>query len=590
MRKLLVIIGSLWSGFVIQGANQLTMRCVTARGATVHEVQIGELVRLEVISPGVTAHGGWPIIEGLSQVQVAGRSTRMSSTMGQGVKRDEVVYALDIQFSRPGTYTLGPATVTLASGVVISSQPLTLEVRTPAPSQSAGAHAEPAYAQWNITTRGYVYRDEVIPCSLTFTTQDEKIQLRSVSSWSCDWNELTLPQQPQFQRTNVRGNTVYEYRWEGVMIPLQAGQQWLPSIAFSYDKPSATSWFPWSIMQMNATQTVTAQPLEVLVKDLPPTSHQIAGVGSIDRIAWKQISAEVRAGEATTLVRTIEGAFIPERIYIPLPQTSPGIRLYSSHVTVTGQYPHVRQETEYIVQGIDAGDHRIIEQTLVFFDPKQERYITHYSPAVQLQITPGQKKETPQKPLTTHESDTPAELPEPLVQDQAIENHVTWIQRLTMGARGFMHWCRAVITYQLPFSLFLILLVIPLLWCIMRSSLQAWYARVQRWYAAHQRMKIALREIRAAERAQDYIRLHAALIQYFTEEIHLDIHTTTSDYVQTWLAHQGAPDDMVQAWHHFYQQLEQRAFAQPVTHERGNFTREAAMWLHRIGKFIRRTI
>jgi len=580
--KLLVIIGSLLSGW-LKSADNLVFRCTTTRGVLLHEVEVGERCRLEVVYSGVSAHNAWPSIAGLNAAHVLGKSTRMSSTFIQGVKCDEVIYALDVQFSRPGVYTLGPATLPLSSGITLASMPCAIEVVAPRLTNKS-SQDQGISARWGVPERKYIYRDEVVPCSLYFITRDENIQLQSLSPWMCDWAALKLSQQPHVHRVKQQESLSYEYRWEGSFVPHHVGKQWLPSMTFFYEKSAPTSWFPWAMLHHNAPQTASAQAVEITVKDLPSSKEHVAGVGAVNAVVWNNSLSNLKAGEAVTIVRIITGSFAPDRLHIPLPQTSENVRLYVSRAEVTGVYPHIQHSTEYIVQGIEEGNGYIMAQPLYFFDPGQERYVEHCSARIDINVTSGAKAVV--TPVIHHE-ETLDTLPHDANEEGVGNTPLTMVSRWTIFKHMIAGTCLALIRYQIPLYYFIILLVLPLVWILMKDSIYRRYNRACHWYNKRKRIMKVMRELRAAEYALDCMRLHTLFVHYLAETIHLDPGQLTNDYVRSWLLRQGAAEDTVLAWYRFYQRLEYNAFAQSLSSEVHEIAQEASLWIQRITDFMR---
>lgn len=316
-------------------------------------------------------------------------------------------WSYELEAGKPGTYTIGPATVQTSSQT-LRSQPLTIRV-----VQARQGRAKP-------DSKEKVFLSGELDRSSAWVGQQVHYQLKLYTQLNLlDCDILELPKFDGFYaRERQRFDTRTEYQtirgqqyavrilFEMALFPQESGEQ---SIGIARARVQTAN---FSTLLGSMPSILQTQPVKLQVKALPEPAP-IGFLGGIGHYEWKvkQDKDVLTTDDAATLTVTIQGNGDARRFANPkfiLPEGIEGLepKVREDEEYETGdQFVHSKT-LEYAVLPKHPGEFNFTPQLLVF-DPDSNRYLTlQAEQPVQLHVTPGQqygKNTTPSDTLAVQQ-------------------------------------------------------------------------------------------------------------------------------------------------------------------------------------------
>ena len=253
-----------------------------------------------------------------------------------------------------------------------------------------------------------------------------------------------------------------------------------------------------------------------------------------------------------------------------------GLKWYSSKRSLEDALTGKRKTFEYIVQGLEAGEHHIPSQTFRYFDVQQGTYKTLSTAPLLLTITdmPGQaKRMQPTAPSVT--------------ADEAAQKVPTAAERIAPMMQFVGQHSRP--STPLPLWLFLVLLGIPLWYWCYQWLLRHRTALLQRFvphYAKRQAFTLAQKALSRAYQQQDVQALHRLFVSLFAARLGIAEAQVTMVRMQTVGAASALSDQEKKQWQQFVQELTQAAYGGVSAKERLRLFHEAAHWLQEVQRMM----
>lgn len=457
-------------------AEHIQLRIVSEQGRPIQRITAGSPCMVEVIIPGSVTLQKRPAIAGITQSQIIREQESMQMYIKNGITMQERIIGYLVSFPEVGTVHIGPARVETSQGELVSPT-VTLEVQEVAVQQTAQVRAELHLEK----TSAYI--SEAVPYTIRFYYSNDAVSQVALRPFSLSDCKMVQSDTVRKGTTEQQGERYAYLEWSGVLYPQRAGRITIPRIYFDYTESASRAlqqqWAQFMHMMSGffSQKQLSTEPMVLHVQQLPPSTQQVVGVGSITDVALTCSSKTIMQGESLTCHVRIDGAFDGDALQLPSLQVPETVRVYQSQTKKSGAYPENTITYEYIVQALEQGTIEIPAQRYCFFDPKSERYMVFTTPPHMIYVTPA-----------VHAAEAPVEIiekPQPQEAQQPLSVPVVSEQALDVAVKLPLHW-------------FFVLLLLPVVWVSIRKYLFLWYAAVRRQRERTRIIRLMRRDLQSA--------------------------------------------------------------------------------------------
>jgi hypothetical protein len=392
----------------------------------------------------VTVHNGDrntgnATIKGLEQLKILGQQRSNNVTMNNGHYSSTVSYLYTVQAPQPGTYNIGPATIS-QQGQTIQSNTLTLNITPPGTQQQTANAKNTNTVQLTLTSnKNTIVIGEPVELTATLVSSRSITEAAMGTLESPDFTakELGAPTQ-RTEVINGAQHIIIDKKFQltphkagifslgpiridlAVMLPRQPQQH-----RGFFDDSFFNDFFG------NRTEVMHLQsnPLTINVQPLPSDNVDIVGIFSAYRATLS--SQEAAVNEPITLTLELEGVADFDHINVPRLTLPPSVKHYESkNETVLANQPSSqagKKHFEFILQASRPGQLTIPAQQCTFYDYHLQQIRTIQTAPLHINITgqasmqaqttrpqdatssqPQQELETPPAdPLPPHKPTTP---------------------------------------------------------------------------------------------------------------------------------------------------------------------------------------
>lgn len=306
-------------------------------------------------------------------------------TFANGVQRTIKKYTYRCRTDRIGQMVLGPAVIETGTRRVQSAAISCESVPFKKNEQKDDPKLE---LRVNADTQVYQGQQILLKIRLVSKIPLTRCALESFTITNATMGKQLEPVQEQVGTSNSVLYQIFIY-------PKYAGTLVIPSLTAlcEYEKDDHPSAIFGQLRAFFGQHVETAQvhstPITVNVKQLPPTTQQIAATGRL----WNyRLSAENNTfsiERATNVTTSLTGQAYMDSTKWPL-QVPDGLRIYESRVITTSD-AHTNNVTtkqiEYVVQALRPGTFVIQAPELHFFDPQDNAYKTLPAQQITLRAT-----------------------------------------------------------------------------------------------------------------------------------------------------------------------------------------------------------
>lgn len=473
----------------------LQLRVVSDQGQPISKIAVGSPCMVELTLPASVTVQAKAVIAGIDPHDIMREQETTQVSIVNGVTTRQRTISYLVSFAQMGTVTVGPAHLQTTAGELVSP-PTTIEVVDPATTR--GHSKKFVFAELELHKQS-AFVHEAVPYTIHFYYTDDAVQQVNIEDWSVPHARQIAFDTIKRGTTSVRGIDCHYAAWSGVIYPRTSGKLQIPSVHFAYTEPVLSSHLhhQWAqFMQMFAPVSVHKQirsnAASLLVKELPPLSEHVTGVGSLSEVALSCSTDTVAQGESVVCTVTFEGNFDAEAFKVPPLQVPKSVRVYESKVSVEGKYPRFTATYEYIVQGLEAGATEIPAQRYLFFDARTATYVAAVTTAYPLYIMPtAQPTEIPQ--VAEPEPTIVATAPE-ITTAPPISSHV-----------------------PMPLWLYIVLLVIPVLWVLLQQYIYRLHEHMQLLWLRRRAFRLMRRELHHAVEQNDAYAFLSAWRSFLTQ-------------------------------------------------------------------------
>lgn len=580
-RNVITCIVALISALPLIGAVKLQV--VSPQGVPLHEVVAGSPCLVEVVVTGGAKVTSKPMIEGLTKDQIIRERSSTHMFVTNGSQKSEQHLGYLVNFSKPGTYTLGPARIKTDQGTAsrtLTSETLAITVQdAPKESQSSSKH-QAAFARWKIA-KEKLFVGETVPYSLRFYYTDPKTAQVGLQGTDQAEHLIFTQEQPR-QTTEKIGSITYSViELSGRVTPTKTGELALPRALFSYTQPDdndsqRAQWGSRSVTVLSMfggfaePKQALAASVSLTIEPIPQAQHPVHGVGSIKKVTFTASITKAKQGDPITCTLTIEGAFEPTLLQVPELTHPDTLRVYPSNSKSSGTYPTITKSCEYILQSTESGKVTIPAQKFFFFNPQTKKFQTFTTKPIQLTITPNPQASYEPPVQQKQQESTKTEIAP--TQETALSSPAPQPEKITLG---WETW------WTPPFWLFLLLLVLPVIWYFTRTFIIRFFKRYVIYRKQKRLLKQSSRKLQQALVEQNP-HLFWQTLQTVAQELLPDAPSWTAPEVLTYLKEQGWSDDDCALWEQLWEQSSRATFFITDTHEQTELKKKSSMIIKRI--------
>ncbi len=555
----------------------------------------GEPFYLDVTADAIDAHKK-PVINGIEKFRTeAGHYVVFNNNGDVSVKQRSKIY-----IDQPGSYTLGPATSSDATGATVQSNTVTITVSaepTAAVQRQAAsapaAHQNRQQQQTRQTTpkallrlttdKKEIFIGETVTLALKFYGQHGLVQLGdTVQPPDLKAFNASAPHGPDASFA-VMDNTEYEVlAWEWELQPRKTGTLTIPPTVAEYLEQENV--FPgfgaFGFPFMSRRYQVKSNQCDLVVKPLPPYNGPGAPVTLIGNFIESHASVNVTAAqqhEGIVLTICLEGVGNTATCRAPVLQEIPAaLRWYDSkHYQQKTAGAHGKPVTcfEYILQGIEPGNYTIPEQKIPFFNPAKQQYAMLTTKPIQLSIRANGGSTAAGKQV--QENDTQ--------QSHVIPNS-TDLLPLAAGMHNL-----ATQSSRRPMDPLLLCLLglIPVLLVLTPSILRLVRTRMPYvyYYSAFNRARTAIKKHAQGKSSKTLPEIFVDLLatRWRVPSSHI-----TQEYIEQQFVKLGMQADTIRAWQDFYSAMLEQAFYTHTKagHASTDLYEQASTWIDRLEKYL----
>ncbi|MDX9752303.1 MAG: BatD family protein, partial [Flavobacteriales bacterium] len=452
LRHLLIVLGCVL--VLPAAAQEITFQATVDRNA----IATGEHVRLTITLTNARGSITAPDFDGLVTVQGPHTSTRSNVDLFTGRGTSVQTAAWVLTATKPGTYTIGPATVKVGGGV-IRTEPITIEVvqgeaRTPDSQAARGQQRDANLFATVSLSRNKAYVGEQVIATYTLYSRYTGVELtrtdmpRTNGFWAeeVDMGERTW--EDRLQTINGLQYRVAVLRKQ-VLIPQRPGQLTIEPMKLTC--VVGRSFFnrgqEMQVMSNDAVLTAVALPTPA-----PPGFN--GAVGEV-QVALRAERRAMKANEAVEVGLRISGRSNLKLIEAPPIDFPPDMEVYdpktTDKITVNGGGMSGAREFQYLAIPRYAGTYTIGPVPFTWFDPKAGTYRTAETDAITIEVAPGEGAApgTPQRPGK--------------MDVQMLDTDIRYLRTGDLGLRargrflfGSLPWVAGVGAPALAFALFML--------------------------------------------------------------------------------------------------------------------------------------
>lgn len=560
------------SGGVKEGHDDITL---TVQAPTTVEAGDQFRIRFTVNSQNVSNFNapdfkGFEVIYGPS----TSRQSSFQIVNGQTSQSSSITYTYVLIGSKPGTYTINPATIQSGS-TVVKSKPLTVKVLKPgtgggqqqqqSSSSSGGNHSnqQPTAPSSSISSRDLfmtatasrtnVYEQEAILVTyklytlVNITSLDGK--LPTLDGFQIQ--EIDLPRNKEFGLETYNGRNYHSVVWsQYVLFPQKTGKLTIPSVTYegTVVQPNRTidpidAFFNGASGMIELKKKITTPTLTINVQPLPAKPAGFTGAVGTFSISSSLTPQQVKTNDAVTMKITINGTGNMKLIGTPEvgfpkdfetydPKVTDNFSKSSSGLTGTKTF-------EYLAVPRHAGTYTIPATQFTFFDTQTHTYKTIETQAYTLNVEKGSGDASSEiSDFTSNQQDV-----------RTLGSDIRYIKtRDVTPSKDNDHdrltsW-RYLLAYLIPLLLFLAIAFIGRKQIQDNANLAVMRGKKAN-KVARRRLKLAARLMQEHKQNDFYDEVLKALYGYTADKLNIPQEHLNKDNVQQELLQKGVSADII---------------------------------------------
>lgn len=553
---------------------QLTVK--STQGLPLHEAVLNKLF-LATVTVNTTTSVGKIFMESPSAFEVRNQGTTTSMNSINGKVTNQTTFQYVVRPKELGTFTLGPASVTV-NGDVYSSNAVSILVEE-----------QP------------VERVTLSEPWLEIRVQDENVVMGQTVPLELRFYHLGLSQLTSLEPPKIQGFTLnalegpfrgseeiegaqYDYiEWRGDMVAKELGTFIVGPAHAVYSMKGRERTHIFQLLSdhfsMGMQQYETdSNVVKLTVSALPAHKGQVHAVGNFTHLSASVNQTTAKQGEGIIFVLELDGTEALKDLPHPALTLPTSVTSYESKSSTPAQKNRLvteqRKLFEYIMQAREPGTITIPAQTFNFYDPKEKQFKKLVSEPITLTITPDAAalkaldQGAPAQATPATEMNAPLGAVFPLYTQGVAEF------RPDTGFSDWLFWALVV----------LILFGIALewgkyVWQNYRIRNHAYLRSRAAFHKAHKRVLVARKERNARE-------LYSILIDLFADRRGISSAEVLATDITRWLKEAHIPEDILRQWHIYTTQLQGFAFYDASEIPPVDIFTQAEKWLALLEKTV----
>jgi len=415
------------------------------QGYPLQEVAVGQPFQVEVLIENPDGSTSYPLIQHDDSVSLQKTGYRMHTLNGAS----SAAYIYTARADEEGTITIGPARI---ANEDVQSSAVSLQV-TEGESRPISSNTKPEPFLRLFIDKDHGIKGEQIPFRLRFYYADQNVRLQQIGS-SADHDDdriIFKKEEGPTGGTEIINGERYQYaEWQWIGYPTQMGTIVIPAYFADFIVPvvhedQRLMHFASFFGSRHERKRVYSNATRVTIEDAP---EGIKAIGSFSSLEASTDHTQVKQGEGVVLKLVLSGAGNLDGIEINRLVGMPSsVRWYPSKQYLS---PNKTEKTfEFVIQPMQEGVIKIPVQSFDFFDTVRRTQRTLQTAPLSIRVMPSTQ------PIHKRVDDT-----KPTVQSS--EEPTVQNELLPLNSSGAWY---AVREHELPFWLFILLLISPfLLW------------------------------------------------------------------------------------------------------------------------------
>ncbi len=537
-------------------------------GSSLHQAGVGQpfLITVTIDSPTNSE----PSIEGLERFQLMGKSKRMSTING----RTTISYSYQVFGNAVGNFTIGPASIEV-SGSTKQSNNRVIRVAQQEKSERPQQTEEKELAKLQLSVdKSHVVVGEKIRCTLQFAGISDKVQLEQIANPHFDAiiDEQSGPVTHNEQR-NGKLYTIAEWTFD--IRPNKPGKLVLPAcsadVAIQKEVNDHLSAFSIFFKYRNELRKIYSNAATIEVTELPVSKNAIQTIGTFDYLHASLKPAVAKEGEGMVLTLALKGDVPLNAVETPqLQNMPPALKWYESKHYLQepeGAKEHKTLNFEYVVQGLQQGTWEIPAQQFTYFDVKCRSVKTLRSSPITVAIEPNGILST-----ASHSSHAEAKS-----NDKEPQEELSSI--ITEG-----NW-QATKPAIIPWPLFFILALAPLLWALWRA-LQLYALHYAPYFKQRNAFNYARKQIIKTSQTGASDQLRAIFFQAIAVRLNMSPSLLSQEIIERKLSDVGMDSKKINAFDSFLTMLHEFSFYKRQAQGNESLFDQANRWLDELERVL----
>lgn len=465
--------------------DQVQLKIVSEQGMVLDSLEAGSSSYIEIVIPEQIQFKRIIALAGVEPAWICSQQVCTQCYVAGAVKRQERIIRYQIKFPHTGSYTIGPAQLETAHGTVSSNA---ARVVVHEALQKKG-NKKP-FVRWHTHT-STAYQGQAIgyEIRLYYQARIEPLGIGAVELPGCSVISASTAVQ---STEKIDDENYHVISWSGVLYCNQVGPLALPAIPVEYRSFEHGGQDPWSFAQFfigsfGAATRIFTDIKKIDIAALPAYQGNVCGVGKVLQVTQKVSKTELPVGESCIYGLEISGDIDMDALQAPELIVPDGCKVYASGKKITGEFPMRTATCEYVIQPLQPGRLTIPEQKIVYFNVDRAEYVVERTAVVALEVraaqvafsqptheaTAGAAQDKMANAVDTSDpvhTACPSELAEHEGPDKRSRERP--YRRIVGTINNFLS---CIWSYQLPFYLFVLGMLAPVIYAMLVWLLGARY-------------------------------------------------------------------------------------------------------------------
>lgn len=498
------------------------------------------------------------------------RQSNFQVINGRSTQSSSITYTYVLVASKPGTYTLSPASIQ-CDGAVVHSNPLRIRVinagtgghggqqqssssgsATVKSVPNAGAISSKDLFMTATASRTHVFEQEAILVTYKLYTLVNLTQLdgKLPTLDGFQIQEIPLPRTKNFQLEQYQGKNYHTVVWsQYVLFPQKAGTLTIPSVTFegvvverNANIDPIDAFFNGTSGVIELKKKISTPSLTIHVSELPAQPDRFSGAVGTFTLTSSVSPTEVKTNDAVTLKLNVKGTGNMKLIDTPKVDFPKDFETYdakvSDHFSLTHSGLSGTKTFEYLVVPRHPGVYEIPATRFVYFDTQTHTYKTLMTQPYTIHVAKGKGNGAQAvSDFTAGQQDV-----------TELNQDIRFIKKGSIASRRFgtsfvSSWWYAA-CYLVPFLLFIVALIVGRKRIQANANLVALRGRKAN-RVARKRLRQAQKLMEQKRESDFYEEILRALYGYAADKYNIPQEHLSKENLQSVLQSRGADQSVI---------------------------------------------